>query len=315
MQLQNKITLEKKDELKQYLNGYDYQSSGLSFSSLYMWRHINLFSWQVVGEYACLIGLSHLEMDTKSWFLYMPLTKTGSYDPAKLRETILAMKEIFKENGQPFVMRLVAKHILPILEEAFPGELDFVEDRPNYDYIYNLQELIDLKGRAFHQKRNFVNSFKSNYEYEYIEMTSDMADECMEFINKFNAKKELPEHEMALLSMESEAIEDIFKNIEKLGFVAGLIRINGQIEALTMGGYLGKQTVVDHVEKANTEFRGLYPTITNEFCKHIQRVAPHITMLNREEDMDIAGLRKAKMSFNPIYLVEKHIVTFKNENN
>ena len=95
-------------------------------------------------------------------------------------------------------------------------------------------------------------------------------------------------------------------NLDKVGFLSGAIRIGGKIEALSIGGRLGTKTVTVHVEKANTEYRGLYQAINNEFCK---AMASNVKRINREEDMGIPGLRKAKLSYNPVKLIEKYIVT------
>jgi hypothetical protein len=135
-----------------------------------------------------------------------------------------------------------------------------------------------------------------------------MADDAMDFIHAFNERKCLPEHEMRLLMMEELAMEDALRNLEKVGYLAGAILIDGKIQALSIGGYLGKKTVTVHVEKANTEYRGLYQAINNEFCKH---VASHVKCINREEDMGIAGLRKAKLSYHPVKLLENYIALFK----
>ena len=140
-------------------------------------------------------------------------------------------------------------------------------------------------------------------------MTTDMAPEAMRFIRDFNERKNLSDpHERELLEMEEEAMKDVFLHIDTVGYLTGIIRIDGQIEALSIGGQLGSKTVTVHVEKANTEFRGLYQAINNEFCKHM---AAHVKLINREEDMGIAGLRKAKLSYNHVKLVEKYTVKFR----
>ncbi len=87
-----------------------------------------------------------------------------------------------------------------------------------------------------------------------------------------------------------------------------VILIDGKIEALAVGGKLGKETITEHVEKANINYRGLYPAINNEFCLHIASEARY---LNREEDMGIENLRKAKLSYKPVQILEKYIGTFK----
>lgn len=305
----NRINIENRQILEEYLNGYEYKTSGLSFSALYMWRDINRFSYDIIGDYMCISGVSHLELEDGIIlpFMFPPLTRTGRYDKDSLRETIYKAKKHFEKAGQPFSLRLVPFHLMEIIKEACP-EICFRDDRPNYDYIYSTQELIDLKGRAFHGKKNHLNYFKRTYDYEYVELTSNMADDAMEFISEFNKRKEVPAHEMAMLKMEEEAMDDVLRNIEKVGYSAGAILIDGKIEAIAIGGKLGKNTITEHVEKANVNFRGLYQAINNEFCKNVAAKAKYI---NREEDMGIPNLRKAKLSYNPVKLLEKYIGVFK----
>ena len=308
--LQNQITIEERPILEEYLRGYEYGTSGLSFTSLYMWRDINHFSWQVIGDYLCVAGLSHLEVDEEQPFLFPPLTKTGRYDPEALRDTIQKAKEIFEDKGYKFSIRLIPAHMLELLEEACPNELRFFDDRPNYDYVYRTQDLVELKGRDYHSKKNHLNYFLNHYQYEYSSMTSRMAEEAMQFIREFNQRKSLPDYEMELLKMEERAMEDVFHNIEAVEYLTGVIRIDGKIEALTIGGRLNRNTVTVHVEKANIQYRGLYQAINNEFSRHVDA---SVKFINREEDMGIPGLRKAKLSYKPVKLVESHIAIFKSD--
>lgn len=307
---ENRITVEDRSFLEEYLNGYDYKTSGLSFSALYMWRDINRFSWMQAGDYLLLAGISHLELEDGiiEPFLFPPLTKTGEYDPEGTREALEEAKRIFEEKGHPFSIRLLPFHMIGIIENACPGKMKFIEDRPNYDYVYRRQDLAELKGRDYHAKKNHLNYFHKNYQYEYVPLTSAMADDAMRFIDDFNQRKEVPEHEMQMLKMEEQAMEDVFRNLEKVGYTAGAILIDGKIEALTIGGTLNKNTITVHVEKANVNFRGLYQAINNEFCIN---VPPFVKYINREEDMGIPNLRKAKLSYKPVKMVEKYIAVFK----
>lgn len=308
--LENRITIEERPVLEEYLRGFEYGTSGLSFTSLYMWRNINNFSWQIIGDYLCIAGLSHLELETKEPFLFPPLTNTGTYDSKSLNETIREAKRIFEAKGYKFSIRLMPFRMMDILESACPGEFRFFDDRPNYDYVYRTQDLIDLKGREYHSKKNHLNYFLNHYRYEYVTLTSAMADKAMQFIREFNERKNLPEHEMELLRMEERAMVDVFNNLEAVGYLAAAIIIDEKIEALSIGGRINRNTVTVHVEKANTAYRGLYQLINNEFCKH---VASNVKYINREEDMGIPGLRKAKLSYKPVKLVESHIAIFKED--
>ena len=95
---ENEITLGNRPILDEYMNSYEYKTSGLSFSSMYMWRNINLFQWDIIGDYMCVTGLSHLELEDgiSLPFLFPPLTRTGTYEKESLRETIYRCKEIFE---------------------------------------------------------------------------------------------------------------------------------------------------------------------------------------------------------------------------
>jgi len=305
-----RITLDDKEILEEYLNGFDYQTSGLSFSAMYMWRDINKFSWEIIGDYMCITGISHLELEDGIIlpFMFPPLTRTGEYDPVSLRETIHTAKERFEAKGHEFSIRLLPFHMINIIKTACPGEIRIIDDRPNYDYVYRTQDLIELKGREYHGKKNHLNYFHNNFDYEYVPLTSDMADDAMRFIDEFNARKEVPEHEMQMLEMEEEAMKDVFENIEKIGYMAGAIMIDNKIEALAVGGVLNRRTITEHVEKANVNYRGLYQAINNEFCR---AMASNVKYINREEDMGIPNLRKAKLSYKPCKLLEKYIVKFK----
>jgi hypothetical protein len=304
-----RITLEDRPLLEEYLRGFEYKTSGLSYSSLYMWKEINQFSWKEIGDYLCVAAADNLEEEMGLSFMFPPLTKTGAYDAGKLRATIAAAKEEFGAKGEDFVMMLVPFHMVEIFSKLLPDVFSFEADRPNFDYVYDTRELIELKGKKFHGKRNHLNYFLNNYDYIYERMTIGMADEIMAFIDEFNERKALPEgHEKELLEMEKEAMADVLTHLDDVGYLAGVIRIDGKVEAISIGGQLGSKTVTVHVEKANVEYRGLYQAINNEFCRHM---ASHVKRINREEDMGIAGLRKAKLSYNPIKLIEKYIVRIK----
>ncbi|MCI2061301.1 MAG: phosphatidylglycerol lysyltransferase domain-containing protein [Eubacteriaceae bacterium] len=313
MIFKNKVTLGCKDEMEQYLNAVDHRTSGLSFSSLYMWREINEFSWEVINGYMCVEGISHLELEegVTVHFMNMPLSPTGEYDSFQLRECVLECKKRFEDAGQLFTMRLIPYHLTDTLYAAFPDELVYISDRANYDYMYHRTDLVELKGRAYHQKKNHLNYFLKNYIYEYRKLTSDDAQEALEFLDSWEeGKADLPADERHMLELEQKAMGDVLGNLETVGYFAGAIYIDGEMKAMSIGGQLNRKTVTCHVEKADASIRGLYPAITKEFCAHLPE---YIRYINREEDMDLPNLRKAKMAYKPCRMIEKYIVNFKSD--
>ncbi len=308
--LQNTLTIEDKNLFDEYLNGFDYKTSGLSFTSLFMWKNLNHFKYEIINDLLCISGSSHLEISDPEPFLFPPLTKTGSYDVHTLSNTIHTARDIFEKNGYVFSIRLLPFHMVEIFEKADPCCLDFISDRPNYDYVYLSKDLIELRGKKFHSKKNHLNFFKRNYDYKYIPLSSDMANECIELNKKIISEKQIESTEMDLLKMEEAALKEAFLYYKEAGFLGGAIVIKDKIEAFTLGGPLGKKTLSVHIEKANPEFRGLYQVINQEFCRH---AASTVKYVNREEDMGIPGLRKAKLSYRPTKYIEKYIAMFKED--
>ncbi len=307
---ENKITLEKQEFFNEYLFSRDYKASGLSFTSLYMWRNINNFRYEIINDYLCIIGDSRLEFNDVNPFLLPPLTKTGEYDLDTLADTITIIRQHFDTSGHEFNLRIVPFNMVDIFEECFPNQLSFVADRPNYDYVYLSSDLIELKGKKYHSKKNHLNHFKKNYSYTFEQLTPDMIGECIELNRYFNSLRENNEHEKNLIEMEEQAMEEVLLNYEAIGFFGGVIKIDGEIKAFSLGAKLSKKSLVVHIEKADPSIRGLYQAINNEFCRHY---ACHYKYVNREEDMGLMGLRKAKSSYKPAHYVEKYIVVFKED--
>ncbi|MDD6919732.1 MAG: phosphatidylglycerol lysyltransferase domain-containing protein [Eubacteriales bacterium] len=306
----NKVSIENREKLQEYLLGYRYCTSGVSFSSLYMWRNINQFSWDIIGDYMVMSGVNYLDLEEGILhpFLGTPLTNNGKYDPDSLRKTILIAKEKFEEKGYPFELKLIPFPLVEYFQKAFGRDIEITADRDNFDYLYKKEDLIELKGKLLHKKKNHMNYFLKNYEYEYKKLDSSMSEDAIDFIDRFNKKKDVPPHERELLKLEEKAMKDVFENIDEAKYLAGAVYIDGKMEALSVGGILNNNTVGTHIEKANIDYRGLYQIINMEFCKHMPQ---NIKYVNREEDMGLPGLRKSKLSYKPVKLVEKYNINFK----
>ena len=302
----NRIRIEDKDKLNKCLCAYRYNTSGLSFCSLYMWCNVNYFSWLEHGDYVLISGMSYLDPDENKLlpFMFPPLTGTGEYDKKRLAASLHYAKDIFEEKGHSFNIRLLPKHMIPIIEDACPGEFEFIDDRPNYDYVYLRENLATFAGRAYSSKRNHLNYFMRNYSYTWRDISLDMCDEIMEFLKRFSEHKDDKDEGAEILNLEQKAMLDVFSNIDKLDTVGGGIYIDGVLQAVAIGSRSNPNTVVEHIEKANSSIRGLYQLINKEFA---MRLPEEIVYINREEDMGLENLRKSKLSLNPHMMIEKYI--------
>jgi hypothetical protein len=302
----NKITIDKKDELENYLNAFEHETSGLTFSSLYMWRNANFFSYEIINDFLCVAGQSNFEGFENDPFVFPLLPLKGDCNGEKMRKTLEEVIARFEKYGEPFVMRLIPPHMQSSYMEVMPGKFLFLNDRANHDYVYSVDELAELKGKRFHSKKNHVNRFDRDYEgrYEVVPMSAQLVGESLELLKYIDDKKQVTGFEAEMLRMEAEALESILPVYDRLGLEGCAIRIDGKLEAYACGGPLGSNTIVEHVEKANIDFAGIYQKINNEFCKMMQG---RYTFINREEDMGLEGLRKAKSSYKPVKMIEKSI--------
>ena len=299
--------------LNEYFDGCDYQSSSYTFIANYIWRNTHKITWQIIGDYLCIAGLGTLETEEEEYFMSFPLSKTGFYDVSSLRETILAARERFHAAGKELDISLIPGHLAPLLKEAFGDQLIMHHDRDDDDYIYLRKELVELKGRKYHQKKNHLNFFLRNYDYSYEEITPETVPEVLDFLERINDEKlqELPDEWKPILKLETKAIEELLTFVGTGRILTGVIRIGGAIEAVTIGEYArtGRHdTVLVHVEKAVNAYRGLYQAINNEFCRHLP---DDVILVNREEDMGMENLRQTKLSYKPFMMGEKYSAALK----
>jgi len=221
-----------------------------------------------------------------------------------LPKMLAELKEYFK--GQPFELHGLYKETLDRFKTYLPELTDFIPDRDNWDYVYLREKLATLSGRKYHGKKNHVNAFFKEYpDYVYEPITPANVEECIKFGEQWCERRAETD---STINCEYCAIKQALNNMEVLGIKGGLIRINGQVEAFSFGEKINKETAVVHVEKANPNIRGLYTAINMLFA---QNVFPEVTYLNREEDMGKEGLRTAKESYHPEFMVEKYNIVVK----
>ena len=223
------------------------------------------------------------------------------------------MKEVLEElleqeravgHGDTLTLFAVPQPALQILQEHFSGRLTVQPDRANWDYLYLAQNLIDLPGKAYHGKRNHVARFRRSFEYTYEDITAENAAECLEMAEQWRSANENP----ADFEDEMKAMRRAFAAWEPLGFSGGLLRVEGKVIAFTAGEPISEQTYDLHFEKAFTGYEGAYAAINQEFAA---RQLKGYSLINREEDMGLEGLRKAKESYRPTAMFEKNTVVIR----
>ncbi len=290
------LTLEDKKMIDAYFEKGQYNNSECTFTNLFIWRDCYAVQWTILDG---LLVIKPGQSDD-SWIL----PPYGDYEKSDLKAVLLQLKDYFSALGKPLVLRAVTESFAKVLEETCPGMFTLEEERDLEDYLYSGEDLRQLKGRKYHSKRNHLSNFRKNYpDYRYEVMTADMREEVWQYIELWCKQKACSGNFSDGLICEKKAIREALDYFDQLDFIGAVIRINGQIEAFTMGEKINQDTVVIHVEKANGMINGLYGAINQEFLLHQW---PDVAFVNREEDTGDEGLRKAKLSYYPVDLVKKY---------
>ena len=225
---------------------------------------------------------------------------SGKGDVAK---ALAEIEKDAKECGERLQFAFVTEEQKEVLENAMPARFCYSSDAGDSDYIYLRSELASLSGKAFHKKKNHFSKFVRTYpDYKYYEIGA-----C----NIYDAQKvadawyyEHLQDEDASQLAEYKAIKEALENFEELGLIGGIIYVNDSPCAMTIASKINENTVDVHFEKAVGEYalNGGYAAINKLFSEKLDGV----TWLNREEDIGIEGLRKAKLSYRPKIMLKKY---------
>lgn len=280
----------RKAEYDQYLMNCGQRGCEYSFVNLYLWGRQTA---AVVGGYLTLF--SHFNGHSVYPF------PVGQGDIRPVLDAIIADS---RQRGIPCRFTSLNQADMELLEAFYPGKFRFRCEISDFDYVYNIDDLADLKGRKYQQKRNHVNRFQANFPDWHAEMLNEttMEDAKALIDHWFSHKEEEPEMDMGL---EKVALRRAFEHFDELGLEGLVLYAGGQPVAVTMGSRLSQDTFDVHFEKAREDIQGAYGAINRAFARHLREKYPDLRYLNREDDLGLPGLRKAKLSYEPAFLVEK----------
>ncbi|MCS2805098.1 DUF2156 domain-containing protein [Bacteroides fragilis] len=292
------ITIQDKDTITAYTMNSCRRNCDLSFSNLCSWRFLYHTKFAIINNFLVFKFWAGDEL------AYMMPVGEGN-----LEEVLNELIEDARQEGEPFCMLGVCSCMREDLEAIMPGQFGFTVDRDYADYIYLRSDLATLKGKKFQSKRNHINKFRNTYpDYEYSPITKDRIQECLELEAKWCKANDCDQQEGT--GNERRALIYALNHFEELGLTGGILHVNGQIVAFTFGMPINKETFGVHVEKADTSIDGAYAMINYEFANHIPEQYIYI---NREEDLGIEGLRKAKLSYHPETIFEKYMACLKEQ--
>ncbi|TLD87550.1 phosphatidylglycerol lysyltransferase domain-containing protein [Helicobacter sp. MIT 05-5294] len=288
------IDIEDKESLTHFFASHKILVSDLTFTNLYLWHYARHISWAILND--CLVIKT--QYPNENPFIFYPIHKQNDLNCKK--QTLLQLQEICKAKGLTFSIHSLSRVDKEELESLLPDTFDFIYREDRSDYIYSTSELIELKGKKYHKKKTHLNRFVERYAFTYEALGSENLNELIATYQSWFGK--ISDTASDGLRNEYVGIIESLKQFSRLDFKGGILRVEGKIIAFSFGEPLNNDTAVIHIEKADIEYQGAYQAINREFLAHEWSAYPFV---NREEDLGIEGLRKAKQSYQPLFLQEK----------
>lgn len=261
---------------------------------------VNLFLW---GRQKAAFVDAHLvflsQFDRRNVYPF-PIGSGG------LKPVLDKLIQDARTRGIPCCLTSLTKEDCETVEALYPGAFRFHSDRDSFDYIYAIDDLAELKGRKFQKKRNHYNRFVSDHpDYQILPLDGHTRVAAFQMLEQwYRDKQEADPHND--FHLEQLAIHRAFAFQKQLELEGLVLMEEGQVLAFCMGSRLNADTFDIHFEKARGSEDGAYAVINREFAKYLRDKYPELRWLDREDDMGLEGLRRAKQSYNPDHLIEKY---------
>jgi len=266
--------------------------------------YANLYAWEDAYDTKLC--------DCGSFFLIMFRISSGTAcfmppvgENADMKQYLSLVLQTAKQNGENEVgFSAFSKEEADRLCRIAP-EVSFMPDRGNFDYLYEVEPLVTYSGKKLHSKRNHMNKFLSLYDgrYSFERITGKNAAECISFNREWSKINE--SYDTGSLGEEEKCAVTMLENFDAMGLCGGIMRVDGKVCGYTLAEETcpGSDTVVVHIEKALYDIEGVYPAM---FSMFLASFGGKYKYVNREDDVNDDGLRKSKLSYNPVQFVEKY---------
>ena len=285
------ISLEKQEDYLKMLSRCPQVASDYSFSNLWGWAE----------EY----GLSWAWQDDCVW-IRQSRPEVLYWAPVGPWYNIDWSARLVEGPPGPTVFIRVPDKLVEHWQTRFKDQATFEEERGHWDYVYAVSDLINLKGNRFHKKKNLLNQFVKKYTYTYVPLEPHLIGQAMAMQENWCTWRDCESSDV--LAAENRAVLRVFEHWGEIsGLLGGAILVDGAMVAYTVAEALTPQSVVIHFEKGDTSFKGVYQAINQMVLAHSAR---DLLTVNREQDLNDEGLRKSKLSYNPLEFVPKSRVTF-----
>ena len=284
------ISLEKQEEYLKMLARSPQVASDYSFMNLWAWAEDYGLGWAWNDD---CVWIRQSRPENLYW------APIGPWAEIDWRTRL-----VDEPNGAVTFIRVPDK-LVELWQATLNDQATFEEERGHWDYVYSVSDLIELTGNRFHKKKNLLNQFVKKYEYTYLQLEPHLIGQAMAMQEDWCSWRDCESSDV--LSAENRAVSRVLENWEQLNdMMGGAILVDGKMVAYTIAEALTPQSIVIHFEKGDTQFKGVYQAINQMFLAHSAR---DFLTVNREQDLNEEGLRKSKLSYNPLEFLRKSRVT------
>lgn len=284
------ITLSDVGALRPYLR-VQYRSCDYSVLGVFMWA--DRFGY----EYKTEDGVLFMRERSRHGGEYDYLLPTGE---GSLCDRVRALRETV---GAGLTMSLVPEDALGELRQEF--SFTAVEEPDIADYMYKAEDLAYLAGKKYSKKRNLIHQFEKLYpDYTLEPITNENSHRIAECCAHDWSDTGLSE----LAMYENDHTREVLEDFAAYGCTGYALHVGGEIAAFCIGEVMG-DTLIVHIEKGKREYKGAFQMINCLFAKtELERCG--IQYINREDDVGDEGLRRAKQSYFPEYMLKKFRLEF-----
>jgi hypothetical protein len=280
------LTIDDKTLFQKHYEKYPTEHSDNLFTTLISWNDYGKYKYIFLDNSLLLVS----KIKEKIQLRYV----TGKYN----KEIFNQLFKLAKEQESKYPITLIDSQTKNWLLKNY-SNLNFEPFRDVFDYVYLAEDLVNLPGTKYSKIRNRLNQFKKNNSYNIEKISENNLNEVKDFLKRWCLWKDCDSD--ALLENEKRAILYSINNFFKLDLSGIIIQIKDKIEAISVYEKMTSEMAVVHYEKGSPDYDGIYKAINQETAKILQK---NFRFVNRESDMNIPGLRKAKLSYNPHHMVE-----------
>ena len=288
-----KLTVNDIIEMQPYFEACNLRLSDYSAAFKLMWQKHFALDFAYVND--CVVFREYYQ--GKVYFHFPMELEAGKSECA-----MDSIEQYCRENNIRIHYTCVSREKMDTMIVRYGMEMRITNHRRWRDYLYNAEDFKTYSGKKFSGQRNHVNKLKKNYpNYSFRELNEADIPQIENFLKKYE-KRQLAKGTV-MAKEEMEGVYELLEYIAPLKLKAGALFVDENMIALSIGERCGEQLII-HVEKALTEYEGAYPAMAQEFARHF--AAEGVKYINREDDAGDAGLRKSKLQYNPISLVDKY---------